>query len=564
MKRMLAVEGPQTAYRDPNMAAALSVVAGLGQLYNGETRKAYLFLGATAINMLLLGTLALAIPISNAMLELGKLTHMSPNPALIASLHQAQMGSPASLVLAAAILMFVIYAARDAYDHAQTIKRKTLYPEATMEMTEAASGSYMFHFAIMLTCAILAFFFIIPPQPRTQVTEIEFVEQQTESPVKPKVEKKRSLNNSVAAAAAEVVRQNVDHVKQSAAAQQKTVTHTQTPPKEAQQSEAAKLPTPTPPKPMKSADAPPTPTVTKPAEVRPMPTLNPVAPKTFEAPKPIFTPPTPVTRAPNPMPSPQQLAMAPALPNLPFMPNAPQQSASATPTVTPVAVKTSSALSAVPGPLAVVRSAATGPATTGPSPVAIKTPSADMAAPNIATPGQGKIGTNKGDKDAKTPGPNRVSQYTSNPTSPGGPIVPNVGRGPMIGPAGTTEKGASKNDNTGTAMAPIGTPIGKTADDAVKSPEFGPYMAELQRRIKRAWFPPRAGRTRQVKVHFQISREGMLSHLTIFSSSGDSLTDNAALKAVENAAPFKPLPAGSPSEVDIEFTFDYNVMGGHF
>jgi hypothetical protein len=31
---------------------------------------------------------------------------------------------------------------------------------------------------------------------------------------------------------------------------------------------------------------------------------------------------------------------------------------------------------------------------------------------------------------------------------------------------------------------------------------------------------------------------------------------------VENAAPFRPLPAGAPEDVDIQFTFDYNVFGG--
>ncbi len=40
----------QNNQRDPNMAVILSVIPGLGQLYNGETRKGLLFLGVTAIN----------------------------------------------------------------------------------------------------------------------------------------------------------------------------------------------------------------------------------------------------------------------------------------------------------------------------------------------------------------------------------------------------------------------------------------------------------------------------------------------------------------------------------
>ena len=40
------------APRDPNTAAFFSLLPGLGQLYNGETRKGMLFLGVVCINLL--------------------------------------------------------------------------------------------------------------------------------------------------------------------------------------------------------------------------------------------------------------------------------------------------------------------------------------------------------------------------------------------------------------------------------------------------------------------------------------------------------------------------------
>ena len=40
-----------------------------------------------------------------------------------------------------------------------------------------------------------------------------------------------------------------------------------------------------------------------------------------------------------------------------------------------------------------------------------------------------------------------------------------------------------------------------------------------------------------------------------------TIDDRAALKAVEDSAPFRPLPEHAPPSVDIEFTFDYNVFG---
>lgn len=90
--------------------------------------------------------------------------------------------------------------------------------------------------------------------------------------------------------------------------------------------------------------------------------------------------------------------------------------------------------------------------------------------------------------------------------------------------------------------------------------DFGPYMADLQRRIKRAWFPPKGSESKRVMVVFKVHRNGTMSDLRLTKGSGDKAADQAAKKAVENAAPFRPLPKGAPPDVDIQFTFDYNVF----
>ena len=91
---------------------------------------------------------------------------------------------------------------------------------------------------------------------------------------------------------------------------------------------------------------------------------------------------------------------------------------------------------------------------------------------------------------------------------------------------------------------------------------WGPYMADLQRRIKRAWFPPKNNESKRVLVRFHIDVDGQMSKLALHQSSGAAVVDQAALKAVENAAPFRHLPTGITEGVDIEFTFDYNVFTG--
>ncbi|MBS1997042.1 MAG: TonB C-terminal domain-containing protein, partial [Cyanobacteria bacterium SZAS LIN-2] len=103
---------------------------------------------------------------------------------------------------------------------------------------------------------------------------------------------------------------------------------------------------------------------------------------------------------------------------------------------------------------------------------------------------------------------------------------------------------------------------GRPSVEARKDVDFGPYMADLQRRIKRAWFPPKGNESKRVKVVFKVHKDGQMTNLRILISSGLQIADAAALKAVENAAPFRPLPDGAPNDVDIEFTFDYNVFNG--
>lgn len=94
--------------------------------------------------------------------------------------------------------------------------------------------------------------------------------------------------------------------------------------------------------------------------------------------------------------------------------------------------------------------------------------------------------------------------------------------------------------------------------------DFGPYMADLQRRIKRCWSPPKGNESKKIVVKFKLFRDGSIKYLRILQTSEIETADNAALKAVESAAPFQNLPNGAPSDVDIEFSFDYNVFNpGH-
>lgn len=147
------------------------------------------------------------------------------------------------------------------------------------------------------------------------------------------------------------------------------------------------------------------------------------------------------------------------------------------------------------------------------------------------------------------------SRATGSGTHSGPAIVPTTGGG---GPLAADDP----SDGGGVVSPRKNTDGRENAREAQGTPDFTAYMQDLQRRIKRAWFPARTDLSNRVVVLFKIHSDGSVSNISLRKSSGISRHDNAALTAVQNAAPFPPLPKYSPDAVDIEFTFDYNVFSG--
>lgn len=92
--------------------------------------------------------------------------------------------------------------------------------------------------------------------------------------------------------------------------------------------------------------------------------------------------------------------------------------------------------------------------------------------------------------------------------------------------------------------------------------DFNPYMQELQVSIKKHWNPPKRPKSNQVVLLFKIRKDGKLLSAKVLRSSGNKDIDKAALKALEDAKPLKPLPSKFKGEnINIQFTFDYNAWG---
>lgn len=142
-------------------------------------------------------------------------------------------------------------------------------------------------------------------------------------------------------------------------------------------------------------------------------------------------------------------------------------------------------------------------------------------------------------KPAATPEPSRPSADKGE-TSREGP--------------GKAEEGTSgtapgeTGDQLGRRGGPRGNPLGTTAFGSevgsLDNPDFtyGYYLDRLLSLIDAQWARPAMGSGVKAVIFFRIHRNGSMTDLRVEQSSGYNSFDLAALRAVQNAAPFPPLP----------------------
>ncbi len=549
----------ESQQHNPTIAAALSVIPGLGQIYNLEPRKGLLFLLVGFSNLAVITSVVFLRPLVSLFSQVGQELNIRPNTELVSALSSFELGSPASLSILTLFLLFSIYVVRDAHDHARAVRYKELYRASAMHFSEASSGSYLFHLSLMATMLLISFFFLIPPIPKPQITTIEFI--QTEAPpekVKVKTNKvstvtvtaKRdprlaksdtsaSAHSSSRASATKQTtpaRTQVKHTESPAASRVQTARRAP-----AQRGEQTQIEQPS--RPTQSTEQ------TKPARVNPKPMLAMIPATSVNMPKPML--PLPIagskgTAAPSPILSRTNIGSAlPAVPSLQPVSKAVLGSAPNAPAVKDV--KLGGGPATAPSPSKSTQVSDRGEA---PQPVPV-TGSERLHSRAMPLSRFGPVSQSESNR-ADSPGgpevaiaPSRSRRGRGSGPIPG--LEPSIPRGRTDSrPEGTTDKG-----NIDRATEPT-----KAVD-----PDFSQFMADLQRRIKRSWFPPK-GPTQKTVLRFSINQNGTMSDLKLQTSSGISTYDQAALTAVKNAAPFRRLPEGAPSSVNVEFTFDYKLYNG--
>jgi TonB family protein len=107
-----------------------------------------------------------------------------------------------------------------------------------------------------------------------------------------------------------------------------------------------------------------------------------------------------------------------------------------------------------------------------------------------------------------------------------------VAKGSEAGPRGSSS-------GTAAGTSPFGDRIASIDPDFT----YGYYIEQLLRQIDAKWTPPQAGTNIRTIVRFRILCRGEIDQLDVAESSGLNAFDLAALRAVQNASPFPPLPA---------------------
>ena len=142
-----------------------------------------------------------------------------------------------------------------------------------------------------------------------------------------------------------------------------------------------------------------------------------------------------------------------------------------------------------------------------------------------------------------TEGPRRPVEKTPEKPEPKPPASGGTG----TNPAGTAAQGTPDGE-AGRRGSETGNPLGTSAFGSaiagLDNPDFrfGYYLDQLLSAIDSKWVRPPLGEGVEATISFRIQRNGSLFDLQVAVSSGYNSFDLAALRAVQNASPFPPLP----------------------
>jgi TonB family protein len=180
----------------------------------------------------------------------------------------------------------------------------------------------------------------------------------------------------------------------------------------------------------------------------------------------------------------------------------------------------------------------------------------------LISPPRGSRGADAAEREAS------AAEQQQGPRLPGGPDRYVDKEQSLPGLAGAIKQAARDVGQVGQGGAPPANLGGGFQDSGPLSfdtswYDWGPYAAEMVRRIKLHWDIPelaRLGWKGRVTIRFFIRGDGRVEGATILSLSGVPPFDHAALQAILTSSPFRPLPRDLGSDREgVTVTFFYNL-----
>jgi TonB family protein len=100
-------------------------------------------------------------------------------------------------------------------------------------------------------------------------------------------------------------------------------------------------------------------------------------------------------------------------------------------------------------------------------------------------------------------------------------------------------------------------------------PKYQDYFNQLRERIKAKWIYPREAGDRgiggQLLIEFHIAKDGRLQYIELRRSSGVEILDDYAIRAIQLADPYPPVPDAIAKRVlAVSGLFNYQIVGNAF
>jgi TonB family protein len=150
-------------------------------------------------------------------------------------------------------------------------------------------------------------------------------------------------------------------------------------------------------------------------------------------------------------------------------------------------------------------------------------------------------------QERRKPEPAPTREPARKPPTPSKATTPATGGRETAPPQTGAEiaKGEEAGRRGSAAGNPLGTSAFGSAIAGLEDPNFGYgyYIDRLLQLIDSKWDRPALGSEVRTVLYFRILRSGQIEDLRVAESSGYNSFDLAALRAVQNAAPFPALPA---------------------